>query len=233
MTTVQLSNEFDVLLNSYEAGNIVLDEYEKSIFLTQAQEEVILELYRGTLTTEGFETTEELRRYLSSLIVTHETTEIIQDKGISPNSTFFKLPTMYGNNENRYEGLWVIVHESVDFKDQTCNNSSYVSVYPITHDEYHKIKNNPFRGDSKNRVLRIDSSLNTVELISKMPILKYRIRYLKKPEAIRLIDFSSSGVSIDNNTTTKQCTLHPMLERVVLKRAVALAIASRITKTKE
>nr|DAU83982.1 MAG TPA: hypothetical protein [Crassvirales sp.] len=39
MNTTEFSNEFDVLLSSFTTGNsIVLDEYEKSVFLTQAQE---------------------------------------------------------------------------------------------------------------------------------------------------------------------------------------------------
>ena len=45
----EFSNNFDVLLNSFSEGNsIELDEYEKSIFLTTAQEELVLELYDGT-----------------------------------------------------------------------------------------------------------------------------------------------------------------------------------------
>ena len=47
MTTEEFSNEFEVLLNSYASKqpNTVLDlqfdEYEKSVFLTKAQEELV------------------------------------------------------------------------------------------------------------------------------------------------------------------------------------------------
>lgn len=48
MTTEEFSNEFDTLLNSYSNEySINIDEYEKSIFLSHAQEEILLELYNG------------------------------------------------------------------------------------------------------------------------------------------------------------------------------------------
>lgn len=57
MTTQEFSDSFDTLLNSYNTqaqfGNqtsirdIALDEYEKSLYLTKAQEEVVVNLYNG------------------------------------------------------------------------------------------------------------------------------------------------------------------------------------------
>ena len=70
MTCTEFSNEFDILLNSYSdnPSDIKIDEYEKSIYLTQAQEEIIKNLYSGTNKyMEGFEATEKLRRYLDTL----------------------------------------------------------------------------------------------------------------------------------------------------------------------
>ena len=52
MTTKEFSQEFDTKLNSYDSFNaygltigesIILNEYEKSIYLTNAQEELIKE----------------------------------------------------------------------------------------------------------------------------------------------------------------------------------------------
>ena len=49
MTTEEFSNEFDALLNSYSTteetpNTIELDEYEKSVFLTKAQEDVVIDM---------------------------------------------------------------------------------------------------------------------------------------------------------------------------------------------
>ena len=75
MTTEEFSNEFDILLNSYDTqelgkvqGKLEFDEYEKSVFLTKAQEELVISIYDGkNLSGESFENTEEARRSLSSI----------------------------------------------------------------------------------------------------------------------------------------------------------------------
>ena len=102
MTTEEFSNEFDALLNSYSnteefgknPNTIELDEYEKSVFLTKAQEDVVIDMYNGKNTSgDSFEKTEEVRRYLSGLIKTY-TTSVKETtyKGLSKHSVFFKLP---------------------------------------------------------------------------------------------------------------------------------------------
>ena len=72
MTTKEFSDMFDTLLNSYSLQNgfgdtnslreVVLDEYEKSVFLTRAQEQLIISYYSGNNSGgEAFENTEEYR----------------------------------------------------------------------------------------------------------------------------------------------------------------------------
>ena len=63
MTSEEFSNEFDILLNTYAAdGVITVDEYDKSVFLTKAQESLVIDLYTGRLQQiGGFELTEEVR----------------------------------------------------------------------------------------------------------------------------------------------------------------------------
>jgi len=83
MTAEEFSNEFDILINSYNSpepiigqGPIDCNEYEKSAFLTKAQEELLISIYNGKNPFgESFENTEEARRSLSSLIKTFVTTD--------------------------------------------------------------------------------------------------------------------------------------------------------------
>lgn len=81
MTTEEFSNEFDTLVSSYRRfkdfddkeilDSIEFNEYEKSVFLTKAQEQMVISYYNGKNTTlDSFEKTEEIRRYLSSLVKT-------------------------------------------------------------------------------------------------------------------------------------------------------------------
>lgn len=234
MTTEEFSNEFDTLLNSYSAievfgktpSTIELDEYEKSVFLTNAQEEVIIGMYNGKNPFgDSFERTEEIRRYLSDLIKTYETTEKVVDdsyKGLSKTSVFFELPS----------DLWFITYESIDLKDDNlgCSKEENISVIPITQDEYHRIGKNPFRGTNERKALRLDYSGKVVEIISKYNIEKYLVRYLSKPAPIILTDLTDN-LSINGVSKKSECELNPVIHRAILDKAVKLAIASRASNT--
>lgn len=225
MTIEEFSNEFDVLLNSYAANNpfgvgqslTQLDEYEKSILLTESQESIVRDLYNGKLTGDGFESTEEQRRNLDSLVNTIElTSKNISKPKMSDNSEFFQLPS----------DVWFITYESVLLSDKSlgCKNNIRADVIPVRQDEYHNIKNNPFRGPSDKRVLRIDTGSSVIELISKYTIQSYFVKYLSKPKPIILQDITDENLSINGETKRMECELNTVLHRTILERAVALAI---------
>lgn len=220
MTTEEFSNEFDVLLNSYITINqdsFKLDEYEKSVLLTESQEAVIKELYSGKLAGEGFEETEEIRRGLDSLVNTLELPpKDISKYKMSDKSQFFQLPP----------DIWFITYESALLSDESlgCKNNTRVIVIPIRQDEYHSVESNPFRGPSDKRVLRIDTGSSIVELISKYNIKSYFVKYLSKPKPIILQDISNENLTINGEKLKMGCKLNESLHRTILEGAVALAI---------
>ena len=231
MTNEEFSNEFSVLLNSYgsqaafgdtQTGReIVLDEYEKSVFLTQAQDEIVVDLYNGrNVLTESFEDTEELRRYLDELVKTATCSRsVTQPTGVSPRSVFYDLP----------EDTAFIVYEQVKLDDSSlgCSDGEISNVLPITHDEYNRVRRNPFRGTTKYRVLRLDAGDNKVELVSDYSFKDYLIRYISMPEPIILVDLNGTGLSIHSTMDVCECKLNPILHDAILKRAVQLALASK------
>lgn len=231
MTTQEFSDTFDTLLNSYgtqpqfgnasSAYNIVLDEYEKSLFLSQAQEELVLSLYTGrNVSGKSFEGTEEERRNLSNIVKEAKlypiTTTNGSPLGMGSKSKFFTLP----------EDLWFITYESVTLSKGKCSENAVMQVYPVKQDEYQVIKNNPFRGANDRRALRLDLSEGNVEVICKYTVKDYYIRYVKKLKPI-ILENLSDGLSIDNETQRTECELNPALHRRILDRAVMLAITSK------
>lgn len=225
MTNEEFSNEFDNLVNKniakpfgVDSTPLEFDEYEKSMFLTKAQESVVISLYRGTLTGDSFEKTEELRRYLNELIKTYTTTNKVENEGLTDNSYFFDIP----------DDVWFITYESAVSQDERlgCAKGTVMQVVPTAQDDLYKTSRNPFRGPNKRRVLRLDVEGKVVELISKFDIDKYQIRYLAKPEPIILIDLPE-GLSINGLTKKTECILNPAIHRVILETAVNLALKSR------
>ena len=234
MTTEEFSNGFDVLVNSYSVNlpfgmeathTMTFDEYEKSLFLTKAQQELVINLYNGkNIYGDSFELTEELRRYLDGLVKTEvlipkseEQTETL--KPSSQDSYFFSLPT----------DLAFITMEQVTYGDENLKcNGKYrkANVYPVTQDEYSRVKDNPFRGPTKYKALRLDYGNSIVEIISKFQVSNYLIKYLSKPTPIVLIDLPE-GLSIERETHKKECALNSILHQAILERAVSLAVQSK------
>lgn len=231
MTTKEFSDAFDTMLNSYGdfSGTLAFDEYEKSLFLTQAQEQIVIELYTGRNNKgSSFEKTEEMRASLRSLIKTSPCDDIGELKGISKYSKFFTLP----------KDVLFITYESATLDDKTagCKNGSEILIVPVTQDEFNTIMENPFRQASKRRALRLDygttnDDTNVVEIVTKYNIKDYTIRYLSKPTPIILADLD--GLYIDKETKTTECKLNSVLHKSILERAVLLALSSRNIQDKK
>lgn len=231
MTIDEFSNSFNTLLNSYalisnfgeetSKQTITLDEYEKSVLLTKAQEEIVLSLYNGKNPYgEAFEGTEELRRYLSNLITEKSLKPITNTSGtplgLESKSKFFTLP----------EDLWFITLESVVIDNSKCDAETIMKVYPVKQDEYQAIRDNPFRGANDRRALRLDLSEGNVEIICKYMIAIYYIRYIKKVPPIILEDLPND-LTIEGKSEASNCILHEALHQKILDKAVQLALQSR------
>lgn len=233
MTISEFSDGFDTLLNSFalqaamgdQSNNLTvqLDEYEKSVYLTEAQDMIVKEIYNGENYNGGYETNEEARRQLNSLVCSKDYTPeelgVLTEHLLSDKKYTHKTASLPDN-------CWYIVYEQVAFlSDDNCLDGFIADVVPITHDDYYRVRNNPFRGPAKRRVLRLDNGANQIELVSSIPNYKYTVRYLKKPEPIVLANFKT--VSIDGVNTPQTCKLPDLLHRDILQKAVTLALSGR------
>lgn len=237
MTTQEFSDAFDTLVSSYRRfkdfdnkeilDSIEFNEYEKSYFLTKAQDELVIALYNGrNVSGESFESTEELRRYLSNLVKEARLQPITNTSGlvvgIGSNSKFFTLP----------QDLWYITYEAVDIDGARCSALSPMDVYPVTQDDYNKTKRNPFRGANDRRALRLDLSDGVIEIVCKYIVKDYYVRYLRKPKPIVLVNMPNN-LTIDGEGKKSECELHEALHQRILERAVTEALQSKITNNND
>lgn len=228
MTNEDFSNAFDTLISAYvhktefgqqsSLADITFDEYEKSLFLTKAQEEIVKALYQ-----EPFEKSEANRRQLDTLV---------KSMTVAVNSE--KHNKFYHTKVNVNSDTWFIIYEQAvtPVSDIECESNVTMDVYPVTHDDYQRIVKNPFRGPTRTRVLRLDTGKLELELVSKLPLGEYRMRYLSKPSPIILIDLSNTDVSIEGETKITECKLSSSTHQLILDRAIQLAIASRVSSNK-
>lgn len=220
MTIEEFSDQYDVLLASYLRfkkfdpqkilDSVEINEYEKSLYLTKAQNEIVTELYTGrSIFQESYEQTEQLRRYLADL----NTSEVVST--FTPSTAGIAI----GSKTCKIEGdLLYITHEAckVELSNSLCDGQEVImACTPISRDEYNTTKDNPFKN---NKVWRVDQDYNTVELISKHDIKEYRVSYLRTPSPIILEDIYPYTINGESDESDSE--LHPILHEHILERAV-------------
>lgn len=223
MNIQEFSNSFDTLLQPYitkdnfgEQNNLAFDEYEKSIFLTKAQEQIVLELY------QELEQSEEVRKYLSNLIRTDNYVPIGEQDETLINNNFKSYKVEISND------ILFMIYEQCTLSDENnCINNKIVSVVPTIHDDLDKVLKNPFKSPNNRKVIRLDFD-NKIELISKYSISNYKVRYLKKPNPIILVALEDN-LSINNgDTKVSNGETNPILHERIVQRAVQLAVQSKV-----
>lgn len=207
MTNPEFFEEFDVLYNSICSNKAPgLDVYEKSVLLTEAQEELIKECYSGP--SSSFEINEAIRRSMDALVKFSSITPTKESSLIG--GVIYNLP----------KDLWVITYESVKIhSSKSCLDNKEIQVVPVTQDEFNRIKRNPFRGPTSNRTIRLDIGDSKVSLLSPHNLGQYNIGYIIKPPPIILYDLEDD-LKIDGYNQASECILNSYTHRFILEKAV-------------
>lgn len=221
MTCEEFSLEFDLLYNNIMSNKAPgLSGYEKSLFLTQAQESIVLDIYSGKY-GDSFERTEETTSYLNQLLKqrTYNNGEFTEGNKLDTRSIFVTLP----------EDLWFKTGETATIMDDSykcqVDGLREVMVFPVTQDTLVRTKRSPFRGPNERRILRLDSGKNQVELISNYEIFTYTVRYLSRPEPIILKELPQ-GLTIGGKSSPQTCLLNTAIHKAILSKAVLIAKSS-------
>ena len=209
MTVAELSSEFDILYDNILSSSAPgLDLYEKSVYLTTAQFELVKAAYCGyNPLKKSFEGDEQKRRELSELVKDYKSLAFIDSaKNISSKSKLVNIP----------EDVMYIVYESADITDE-CGDRVNVEVNPVSYDDLNSSMKNPFRKPKGKRVFRLDISKNAtlknVELVSEMTLVSYSMRYVKYPSPIILTNFELDQnlvgleLKVEGLNTIKECEL--------------------------
>ena len=225
MTNQEFSNEFDVLYNNIMSNQAPgLDEYEKSVFLTKAQSEILKNYFnpKGNKYQEGFDDSAKRQIDFSSLVRVAEPNIISSDSSyikMDDRSNLYTIPT----------DILFIVNETA--KLTSGSSFRYLSIVPISFEEYNRLMSKPYKCPLKNqgwRLLQYSNKGVAEVIVVGGTLSEYKIRYIKRPKPIILanLDETYSNVSIDGETSVSECELDPILHPEILQRAVELAKAA-------
>lgn len=238
MTNEEFSNEFDVLYNSITSNQAPgLDEYEKSVFLTKAQSEILREYFNSRVdgTNGGFDGSQKRQYDFSFLIKTTTLEANLATKGeegyvpkIDNRGYLFNFP----------EDYFLSINEVI--RDDESSNKFY-SVVSISYSDYQRLMTKPYAYPPKRVAWRlfIGTIQKTLEDTSNkvtVPVAEiigkfvgnsnnwnYTLRYVKKPKPIVLRNFTDDDLSIEGEKVKTPCEFPSQLHQEILERAVTLA----------
>lgn len=225
MTTQEFSNEFDVLYNNIMSNQAPgLDEYEKSVFLTKAQLEILKNYFnpKGNKYGQGFDENVKRQIDFSTLITVAKPSQYTPEGGyvkFDDRSQLYKMP----------QDILLMLNETgINTVDGV---NRLISIIPMNYEEYARLMSKPWKQPLKNQGWRLFQSTGGVDFISEVVIkynsslADYKIRYVKRPKPIILANLADeySNVSIEGINTITECELDPILHPEILQRAVELA----------
>lgn len=158
MTTQEFSNEFDVLYNNIMSNQAPgLDEYEKSIFLTKAQEELVRDYFnsRNVKNAQGFDDSQKRQYDFSTLLSSITLPDFIDTyRALSVHGSVI-YNTIFDSRAKIYiapSDLFLVINESIEDSAKR-----RYSVLPISYDEYNRLMLKPYGFPLKRQAWRIIS----------------------------------------------------------------------------
>lgn len=210
MTNKECLEEFDVFYNSITSFQAPgLNEYEKSVFLNQAQEDILTSYISAekNKVQKGYD--DNTRRQISF-------SNLIQNETHS--NADFKVKDQFDTDVNGRtvklgDDVFSIIYDTV-----TTDKGVY-QVIPVKHSELIRLMSRPYRFPLKRQAWRVTAdSENAYRIIigNGQELKSYNVTYIKKPTPIDLEGESDAQFS----------ELDTIIHRDILKRAVELAKAA-------
>lgn len=158
MTTQEFSNEFEVLYNNIMSNQAPgLDEYEKSVFLTKAQEELVRDYFnsRNVKNAQGYDDSQKRQYDFSTLLSGAELYDCTDNIRALSAFKLIAFNPIFDDRSRVYlapSDLFLAINESI--KDSTKRR---YSVLPISYDEYNRLMSKPYGFPLKRQAWRIIS----------------------------------------------------------------------------
>ena len=212
MTLDEFSELFDVQYNNITSNQAPgLNEYEKSVFLTKAQDEIIKNYFtansKGNNIGQGFDDSAKRQADFSVLMMTKKCTstslagdndtitysyEVDEDGEIVTKEESFVVTKIDGRSKIYAfpEDVFIVINETLT---STGTAPKYFQIIPLKYDEYTRLMSKPFKRPLKHQAWRLINSgsisggkyIKCVEIITTPEYdtadMTYTLRYLRRP----------------------------------------------------
>lgn len=169
MTTAEFSVEFDVLYNNITSNQAPgLTDYEKSVFLTKAQNQLVQEYFNPALDGAGggFDGSPKRQIDFSSIMDWEVLDRITQSiPKYDPRSIVYAMP----------KNLLLVLDEQLSLLDYSnvsysqADNDTFYSVVPLSFEEYNKFMAKPYKYPPKGQAWRLIVKKRSISISGKIP----------------------------------------------------------------
>lgn len=221
MTNQEFSLGFDLLFNNIMSNQAPgLNSYEKSLFLTKSQDEILKNYFnpKGNKYGEGMDMSKKREIDFSMLIEVASPNSTTSGTGFSSNSFRFVLP----------DNIFFILNEECTVKKGETERT--LIVVPISYSEYVRLMNKAYKAPYKWQCWRLYSqSGNSTPQVELIPgygydSCVYKVKYIRYPKPI-ILENLSDGLEIGGLSTETSCELSEEIHQEILQRAVEIARA--------
>ena len=251
MTAQEFSSEFDLLYNNVSSNQAPgFTEYEKSIFLTKAQDEIIKNYFTnvqgGNKYQQGIEDSRKRYADFSTLLTIAElSAETDKVTPFDERGKIFKFPD--GSTNPKVMIIITEIFKTALVESANTKDLESYQVIPLKFDEYIRLMSKPSSDPLKKQVWKLmgnsESGNGSIEIVPHWKdkdnkTNKLVLKYIRKPYPIILEDLTAQGLTIEGyvNSGVKKpvsgptpesnaacCELAEELHPEILQRAVELA----------
>ena len=227
MNNTEFSSQFDILYDNITSGTAPgLNEYEKSVLLTKAQDQIIKNYFNplGNKYKEGH--SDSPKRTMDFSTITKSANSIVGTKGVG---TVYSNTMIYKRPEDILLPRTFVLRDSSDKELQ---------VLPVSEDEITRLFSKPYKQPYKGQAYKLEDSTDENAyhiIVGKAGIendYKLFIRYIRVPSPIILVDLKDfeyemgldeDTLSIGGSRVLSECELDSSIHNEILDRAVLIA----------
>lgn len=207
MNNPEISNQFDILYNNITSDKAPgLNEYEKSVFLTKAQDEIVKNYFnpKSNAKQEGFDDSPKRQHDFSTLIKTVELEPLVSN--ISDGTLGAGIFDPRGIDFKYTEDMFLILNEQLYNKD----TKFVYTIKPLSYVEYDRVMQRPYKFPPKNQIWRLMIDTQTDSGTKEVTVIEPTTVYYAGEKTFSIANNTSEdlGYQVPNNSPWKSAKMY-------------------------